>query len=532
MSFIQLSANISGFLETELPDLAKFWHWLMAMLSRLKSAAITSTGALALSIALFSVMSLGLFGTGNDDGFISLVYSANLAAGHGLVYNPGYEPVEGFTNLLLVLIGAIFHLVLPFDMVPQAVMATCVVAGMVMLVIFHQLAGRAFGWARGSLATGLVACCPALAYWAVSVLETLMVVLSIVWFLYQTEVAEDRRVSRANLALLSAAVIFSLLVRADGFLVPMLLVIFFLKEARKKEALVTAGTLVLIGGAHFLWRYLYFGAWLPNTATAKVDGPIFWRITNAIGTLADTVIVTGLWLPLLGLLVLLITELRNSWVKSSVALSFTSWYFVAWMGYYLFVGGDVYNIRPLLSFFPLGIYALFRATQNVEIKDLSFKLITATILSVCCLMPASFYRPYQSIHGWLTLGDYLEKNYSGQSIGFDAAGMIAWRFQSAAWKLDMLGLNDKHIASLQPRGGPIGHNKSDMAYVFEQNPDLIATWFDDNNNRQYEQTAGYHLTLLVNVIDGGIRNVSGSEESEIKNLLEQGYTYGVWRAKT
>jgi hypothetical protein len=41
-----------------------------------------------------------------DDAFISLRFSANLARGHGLVFNPG-EPVEGFTNMLWTLLGGV-----------------------------------------------------------------------------------------------------------------------------------------------------------------------------------------------------------------------------------------------------------------------------------------------------------------------------------------------------------------------------------------------------------------------------------------
>jgi arabinofuranosyltransferase len=33
-----------------------------------------------------------------DDAMISMRYARNLAAGHGLVWNPGAEPVEGYTN--------------------------------------------------------------------------------------------------------------------------------------------------------------------------------------------------------------------------------------------------------------------------------------------------------------------------------------------------------------------------------------------------------------------------------------------------
>lgn len=42
---------------------------------------------------------------GNDDAYISYHYAENLAAGKGLVFNPG-ERVEGYSNLLYVLLMA------------------------------------------------------------------------------------------------------------------------------------------------------------------------------------------------------------------------------------------------------------------------------------------------------------------------------------------------------------------------------------------------------------------------------------------
>ena len=41
-----------------------------------------------------------------DDAFISFRYSVNLAQGHGLVFNPGGERVEGYSNFLWVVILA------------------------------------------------------------------------------------------------------------------------------------------------------------------------------------------------------------------------------------------------------------------------------------------------------------------------------------------------------------------------------------------------------------------------------------------
>ena len=44
-----------------------------------------------------------------DDAMISMQYARNLAYGHGLVWNVGGEPVQGFTNLGITLFMAFLH---------------------------------------------------------------------------------------------------------------------------------------------------------------------------------------------------------------------------------------------------------------------------------------------------------------------------------------------------------------------------------------------------------------------------------------
>ena len=45
-----------------------------------------------------------------DDPFISMKYAKNLAEGFGLVWNPGGERVEGFSNPLMTFLMAAIHL--------------------------------------------------------------------------------------------------------------------------------------------------------------------------------------------------------------------------------------------------------------------------------------------------------------------------------------------------------------------------------------------------------------------------------------
>lgn len=60
-----------------------------------------------LSAAVFLLGVLRYAGAQLDDSFISFRYARNLVEGHGLVFNPG-ERVEGYTNLLFVLLSAVF----------------------------------------------------------------------------------------------------------------------------------------------------------------------------------------------------------------------------------------------------------------------------------------------------------------------------------------------------------------------------------------------------------------------------------------
>src|SRR4030067_3853236 len=45
-----------------------------------------------------------------DDAMISMRFAKNLAHGYGLVWNPGGERIEGYTNPLWVVFMALFHL--------------------------------------------------------------------------------------------------------------------------------------------------------------------------------------------------------------------------------------------------------------------------------------------------------------------------------------------------------------------------------------------------------------------------------------
>jgi hypothetical protein len=88
-------------------------------------------------------------------------------------------------------------------------------------------------------------------------------------------------------------------------------------------------------------------------------------------------------------------------------------------------------------------------------------------------------RAQHEIWEWdgLPIGHALKTAFHGQRplLAVDAAGALP--FWSELPALDMLGLNDRHIALNPPPGfgtGPIGHELGDGDYVLRRAPDLIA----------------------------------------------------------
>ncbi|MBE7560362.1 hypothetical protein HS125_16035 [bacterium] len=108
-----------------------------------------------------------LFGFLVDDAFISFRYAENLAAGRGLVFNPG-ERVEGYSNLLWVLILAgANRLGLPTIATAQGL--GCVAAFLALMLTFFLRRRSPAHFAALLLAASLP-----WALWAVSGMETLL----------------------------------------------------------------------------------------------------------------------------------------------------------------------------------------------------------------------------------------------------------------------------------------------------------------------------------------------------------------------
>ena len=199
-----------------------------------------------------------------DDAYISFRYSANLVAGHGLVYNPG-EYIEGYTNFLWTLLVAA-GLPLGIDAHTSSKIMGAL-AAMGTMAVVYRLSGRlqAYG-GFPCIATWLLATSSTSATWAVFGLETSLFAFLVIWgtLMMFEEHARPTALPKSGLVFALAG-----LTRPEA---PMFLGLAMLLLGRgmfSRQNILRGLLFAVPIGAHVLWRHAYYGAWTPATLAAK-----------------------------------------------------------------------------------------------------------------------------------------------------------------------------------------------------------------------------------------------------------------------
>jgi arabinofuranosyltransferase len=301
-----------------------------------------------------------------DDAFISFRYARNLAEGHGLVFNPGFERVEGYSNFLWVLIlaGAAILGVRPEDAAnPLSVACGLALVWRVVEYCRRRLpAGAATHWVL--VPAALLALNRSFAVWCTSGLETKLFELLVVWgVLSAIEQVEDGARNRVPAPALLLAL--ATLTRPDGLLIAgCLLGTMFVCQARRRTAgAKDAVRLLLVFGvpvaAHFAFRRAYYGEWLPNTYYAKVGGQTWWAMGGRYLACFALEYAAVLWLPLLAIAGrALAREGRAATILLVAAVVAPHALYIA------AIGGDHFEYRPLDLYLPLVFVLLFHAAAS------------------------------------------------------------------------------------------------------------------------------------------------------------------------
>lgn len=416
------------------------------------------------------------FGQG-DDAYISYRYAANLLRGEGLVYNKG-ERVEGFTNMLWVLLLAATSWISGIDM-PHSGYVLSVIFGSLFLMSIYGLTFHISGNRWVSIfPVVLVGLTLQFNVWVLSGLETPMwsalVVLSI-W-----------AAMSKNMILASILAGLCFWTRPDAGLVGVAIFVPYVwdKWSKRKFKKVDIWNewvkspitiwvmMILILTVFRLW---YYGSPVPNTASAKIGGiPVSRGFEYLITTLKDggVVFLTSAFL---------LVYFRS--MEMSLFIILQTIYVVA-------IGGDAFHhgrfLLPVMGLLACSWGYVYRRLLESE-TPFDVKVWYKFVVPVFCV----FYLcgTYCPILNDEVLVESKQRNkffefiskdsskfYTGnETVACIGIGSFGYRNMDVR-VLDMVGLITPEVShSKASKGDDIipGHHRSNPEWILSQSPDEI-----------------------------------------------------------
>lgn len=387
-----------------------------------------------------------------DDAFITFRYVRNLVEGHGLVFNIG-ERVEGYTNFLWALeLAALWSV---FGIRPEHAAPWLSVAYTIgtFAVLFRSAVRLPAVLSRGLvrwMAVGLICSSATFAVWTSGGgLETrqftFFTVLAVALLIPGR--ANEKALAAASLSLAAAA-----LTRPEGLLVAAVCIGWFAIRSAARSGRMSvdfgkvawlAAPVAAVVAAHFLWRYAYYGEWLPNTYYAKHLGPWYemgFRYLHAAA------VETGawMWLPLACVSAVAEWKARRT-LTCVLPLSLV----IAHAAYVARIGGDHFEYRPLDFYWPL--LALPTALGIVLVGEWAVRRRGRLRGGACALI---LYVPVVFYSGAIQAGLLFEGARIGGRI-FKAQIDRSW--QGARWLMPMPGISTLANASDRLRRGLAPH---------------------------------------------------------------------------
>lgn len=453
-----------------------------------RAAVVAVVVAVALGAGL---VAHGVHHIGNfieDDTLISLRYAQRLLDGHGLTWTDG-ERVEGYSNLSWVLGSAALG-ALGVDLID----AVRFLGGLSVLVTLLALAAltRRLGadWSGMALATLLLGASAPVAVWLVGALEQPLVMACLAVGLWALAELEARELAVRPWGWVAAGA-FSVLVltRPDGPLFVALLAACFpllFGWGRWRAQLRVAGAVVGVPAlatlAQLAFRLAYYGEWVPNTAlikasfsTGRARGGLDYVLA---GLQAEWLLVGG---AAVGLVLAMLSPRTRRWAVALLVVA------AGWLGYVVAIGGDHFPAwRHLLPFDVLAVAVVALGFAAVRMRWPVTRFVTPLVVVGCAVAVPTYERTQWALND-IDVAARVRWQWEGQAVGgtlgrafarerplyaVTAAGCLPYFSKLPA--LDMLGLNDRHIARLPgDEHYPLAHDHGDGKYVLERAPDLI-----------------------------------------------------------
>ncbi|MCL2823006.1 MAG: hypothetical protein FWD57_03360 [Polyangiaceae bacterium] len=437
-----------------------------------------------------------------DDSFISLRYSQRLLDGKGLTWNDN-EPVEGYSNLLWVLLCAAIG-AFGVDLVDSARVvghASAFAAIIAVATTFGLWRTEQRPQAATLLTPLFLAISGCFGVWAVGGIETVLVAGCLSWGLacvFRIMCQEPPYTPRRTSWILAGIPLALLcLTRGDGPLMAGCVGIGVLIALHTKGlggriwrprlgAILASVWLMLIpvsvSLAQLGFRLWYYGAWVPNTASAKVS---FTADRFLLGcdylknALAPNKALIAIALSALIPLIADPKARSRLWVMVPLAIVIPP--------YVASIGGDFFPGRRHIVV--LIVLAAFAAGEGIQWMMRRKKPATrtwavwATIACLGLFLSDQMHDNENTVtqrYGWTlegeSIGNLFRKHFgpTDARLAVDAAGCTPYHSQLTT--IDMLGLNDRYLATHPPPDWGkrnVGHDLGDGKYVLGREPDLV-----------------------------------------------------------
>jgi hypothetical protein len=273
-----------------------------------------------------------------DDAMISMRYARNLAHGYGLVWNPGGERVEGYTNLLWVLYMGLVHLLpIPTSKISLAIQLTAAILLAINLCCVYRIAfdvsggSRMIAWGAAVLTGSYLP----INNWSLQGMEvSVLLVLTSASAWLAIRGLDTGRFQAWVYVLLGLGT----LVRPDAVVLLVAFLSFLIvADPVNRRQHVKWGSVVLLAtlGGQTAFRYWYYHDVFPNTFYLKMTGvPAILRVSRGLYVLLRFV-----WkaTPLLFALPFTIVLGRDRRMR------LMSWLILTQMAYSVYVGGDAWE---------------------------------------------------------------------------------------------------------------------------------------------------------------------------------------------
>ena len=441
-----------------------------------------------------------------DDALISLRYAQRFLDGDGLTWTAGL-PVEGYSNLSWVLIMSLLAYI-GMDLI----FATRLVAAVLYLSILYMnycywrpfltQANRQFFY----IAQYAFVFSSTTAIWLLGGLEQPLVAACIAWAVFFLLRDQQYREKAAQVHKKTSSLMGDIVSSFSWpiFITSLLLGVLCLTRPDSPIICVClALALCLYNGFNRLsffrccvmgffpvffvlsqlaFRLHYYGEWVAMPAFIKVHPSLGSLTLGCIYVFAGILFLA----PFSYYCFRILLVGRTSPHRFLITIAITT--ISIWLVYLCIIGGDIFpsfrhftQILFLLSLiFPV-IEHYFHQGQNSELPSYQFPVWKITVMAIFYIA-LQWANPSTSIargHLWVWDGEVLAKAMKkgfGDAqplMAVDAAGALPYWTGYPA--LDMLGLNDSHIAHAPPSKSSrfVGHQFGDGDYVYQQQPDLI-----------------------------------------------------------